>query len=169
MDDIDDGLNSYPQSDDTLAPDEQPLPNPPAAKAPYRRQTPHITQSPIDDVEPSYVTRERYVTLEQARGGRKHMGTATSDPQYLSPTGYEKNGHLSPNASRERDGGRATVHYERYLQTQSQVNRFLFPAKSALANAIDAFFWPQSSLSWWRFFSKSSFSIKDAAESIYCR
>ena len=65
MGDIDDGLNSYPQSDDTLAPDEQPLPNLPAAKAPYRRQTPHITQSPIDDVEPSYVTRERYVTLEQ--------------------------------------------------------------------------------------------------------
>ncbi|MCI5784600.1 hypothetical protein ACTQY8_04630 [Collinsella bouchesdurhonensis] len=117
MGDIDDGLNSYPQSDDALAPDEQPLPNPSAAKAPYRRQTPHITQSPIDDVEPSYVTRERYVTLEQARGDRKHMGTATSDPQYLSPTGYEKSGHLSPNASRERDGGRATVHYERYLQT----------------------------------------------------
>ena len=45
------------------------------------------------------------------------MGTATSDPQYLSPTGYEKNSRLSPNASRERDGGRATVHYERYLQT----------------------------------------------------
>ena len=42
MGDIDDGLNSYPQSDDTLAPDEQPLQNPPTAKAPYRRQTPHI-------------------------------------------------------------------------------------------------------------------------------
>ena len=45
------------------------------------------------------------------------MGTATSDPQYLSPTGYEKSGHLSPNVSKERDGGRAAVHYERYLQT----------------------------------------------------
>ena len=42
MDDIDDGLNSYPQSDDTLAPDEQPLPNPPAAKAPYRLSLIHI-------------------------------------------------------------------------------------------------------------------------------
>ena len=117
MDDIDDGPNSYPQSNDSSTSNEQSLPNQPAAKAPYRRQTPHITQAPIDDVEPSYVTRDRYVTLEQARGSRKHMGTATSDPQYLSPTGYEKNGRFSPGDAGERTKGRGAMHYERYLQT----------------------------------------------------
>ena len=45
------------------------------------------------------------------------MGTATSDPQYLSPTGYEKNGRFSPNEAKGRDNGRSAVHYERYLQT----------------------------------------------------
>ena len=117
MDDIDDGLNIYPQSNDDLTSSEPPLQNQPATKAPYRRQTPHITQAPINDVEPNYVTRDRYVTLDQARGGRKHMGTATSDPQYLSPTGYEKNGRFSPNEAKGRDNGRSAVHDERYLQT----------------------------------------------------
>ena len=117
MDDIADGLNSYPQSNDDLTSSEPPLQNQPAAKAPYRRQTPHITQAPINDVEPNYVTRDRYVTLDQARGSRKHMGTATSDPQYLSPTGYEKSGRFSPSVDGERDKGRSAVHYERYMQT----------------------------------------------------
>lgn len=117
MDDIDDGLNSHPQSNDNSTSNEPTLPNQPAAKSFYRHQTPHITQAPIDDVEPNYVTRDRYVTLEQARGSRKHMGTATSDPQYLSPTGYEKGGRFSPSETGGRDKGRSSMHYGRYLQT----------------------------------------------------
>lgn len=80
----------------------------------YRRQTPHISQEPIDDVEPQYVTRERYQTLEQARGNRRHMGTATSDPDYLTPVNNGARGRAkAPVAT----GQQKTLHYERYLQT----------------------------------------------------
>lgn len=34
----------------------------------------------------------------QRGGQRKHMGTATSDPDYLTPTGFEHNGRQALNA-----------------------------------------------------------------------
>lgn len=117
MDDIADGLNDYPESNDDMPAGKPASSDPLPAKEPYHRQTPHITQAPIDDVEPNYVTRERYVTLEQARGGRKHMGTATSDPQYLSPTEYENSRRLSHSEGSRRSAGNGAMHYERYLQT----------------------------------------------------
>lgn len=80
----------------------------------YRRGIPHITQEPIDDVEFEYVTRERYETLEQAPSRRRHMGTATSDPDYLSSEAGENVPGLSGTGSLPplRD-----LHYERYLET----------------------------------------------------
>jgi hypothetical protein len=63
----------------------------PSAAPAYRRQTPHVTQPPIDDVETQYVTRERYQTLEQQTAQapakrRISMGRATSNPDYLPLT-----------------------------------------------------------------------------------
>lgn len=84
----------------------------------YRRQTPHVTQAPIDDVEVPYVTRERYQTLEQVQGsGRLHMGTATSDPEYLPsvPNGNDAMGPAHPLSP--SNGRRQITHSARYLQT----------------------------------------------------
>ena len=62
-----------------------PMPGQPVGAIPYQRTRPHITQEPIADDPTRYVTRERYATLEQTRP-RRHMGVATSDPQYLPVT-----------------------------------------------------------------------------------
>lgn len=40
-------------------------PAPAVPRQPYRRQVRHITQEPINDIEPRYVTLNRYETLEQ--------------------------------------------------------------------------------------------------------
>lgn len=105
MDDYANSTNGYDRTQATRPADGT------VNRAPYRRQVPHITQEPIDDVEPQYVTRERYVTLEESRGGRRrHMGTAVSDPEYLvQPTGTT--------GSVGADGKRAITHSGRYLQT----------------------------------------------------
>ena len=63
----------------------------PAAPTFRDHRTPHVTQAPINDVDPVYAMPQRYATLEQqgsvgTRPGRKHMGTATSDPQHLPLT-----------------------------------------------------------------------------------
>lgn len=83
-----------------------------AGYTPYRRQVSHITQEPIDDVEPQYVTRQHYVTLEESRNKkRKHMGTAVDDPEYLPQGPSAGGGALAP------DGRRTITHSARYLQT----------------------------------------------------
>lgn len=54
----------------------------------YRRQVPHITQEPIDDIETEYVMPNRYAAADQTSGTQhKHMGVATSEPEYLPRTG----------------------------------------------------------------------------------
>lgn len=95
----------------------------------YRRQRPHLTQAPIDNVEPDYSTIERYTTLEQQRSGkRQHMGTATSDPEYLPQTDFQMRrdqrqnggeGQMAPQRPRQEHAGspKQSLHYERYLQT----------------------------------------------------
>lgn len=90
----------------------------------YHHVNPHITQAPIDDVEPSYVTRERYQTLEEAQAGRKHMGVATSDPNYLADAPLSKltTDHEQPqegerNTGRGPRGKQTLTHSARYLQT----------------------------------------------------
>lgn len=91
----------------------------------YSHHAPHRTQSPINDVEPTYVTRERYQTLEQATQSRKHMGVATSDPTYLAEAPLSK---ADPHAEaptpqpidRANRGPRPKqqlTHSARYLQT----------------------------------------------------
>ena len=45
-------------------------PAPAAPRQPYRRQVRHITQEPINDIEPRYVTLNRYETLEQRQRRR---------------------------------------------------------------------------------------------------
>lgn len=57
---------------------------------PPRFHRPHISQEPINDAEPEYVTRNRYQTLEDAQTGRKHMGVASSDPVYLKDAPLSK-------------------------------------------------------------------------------
>lgn len=78
----------YPPGTDVLNVDTQQVSHPAAQPQPYQRQTPHVTQPPIDDVDPQYVTRERYTTLDQNQnqGRRRHMGVATSNPSYLPKT-----------------------------------------------------------------------------------
>ena len=90
----------------------------------YHRPNPHITQAPIDDVEPPYVTRERYQTLEEIQSGRKHMGVATSDPTYLADAPLSNQSadtpelqQTAPSHPRGPRGKQTLTHSARYLQT----------------------------------------------------
>ncbi|WP_346674417.1 hypothetical protein [Enorma phocaeensis] len=121
-----------------------------AARVPYRRSTPHITQEPITDdalkyrqrvhpgtyPDPAQSQRDPYarqaadahqpaqdpraLNTEQApeatqpRPGRRHMGVATADPQYLPPTGP-----AHPRRTPQPGEERPRLHYERYLQGPS--------------------------------------------------
>ena len=62
---------------------------------PPRFHRPHISQEPINDAEPEYVTRNRYQTLEDAQTGRKHMGVASGDPVYLKDAPLSKNSAIN--------------------------------------------------------------------------
>lgn len=59
------------------------------ARQPYRRQTPHISQEPINDMDSDYVTVDRMrrdrkpVQTTAPRTGRRHMGVAVGDVDYL--------------------------------------------------------------------------------------
>ena len=61
-----------------------------AYSQPIRYHRPHISQEPINDAEPEYVTRNRYQTLEESQSARRHMGVASSDPVYLKMPPYPK-------------------------------------------------------------------------------
>lgn len=98
-------------------------------RVPYRRQVPHITQEPIDDVEPQYVTRERYVTLEESRAGRRrHMGTAVSDPDYLTQPTRDPGANPGTGAT----GQHTITHSARYLQTPKP-GKSIFTSQKARA------------------------------------
>lgn len=85
-------------------------------------------------------TRDRRPAPIQRGGQRKHMGTATSDPDYLTPTGFEHNGRQALNAymsakhqqkrgaqplndslkkakGNGKTGKPGQLHYDRYLST----------------------------------------------------
>ena len=95
---------------------------------PTRFHRPHISQEPIDDPEPKYVTRNRYQTLEDAQTGRKHMGVASGDPVYLKDAPLSKNSAINAEptnapAAREHRGPRpkqTLTHSARYLETPKQ-------------------------------------------------
>ena len=74
----------------------------------YRRQTPHISQEPINDLDSDYVTVDRFdrgarrEAPATGRGHRRHMGVASPDDvDYLNDT-------------MPGDQGRS---YAKYLQT----------------------------------------------------
>ena len=74
----------------------EPLQNDSSAYSqPIRYHRPHISQEPINDAEPEYVTRNRYQTLEETQSGRRHMGVASSDPVYLKDAPLSKNSACS--------------------------------------------------------------------------
>ena len=95
---------------------------------PTRFHRPHISQEPINDPEPEYVTRNRYQTLEDAQTGRKHMGVASGDPVYLKDAPLSKNSAINAEpanalAAREQRGPRpkqTLTHSARYLETPKQ-------------------------------------------------
>ena len=99
-----------------------------SAPKPTRFHRPHISQEPINDPEPKYVTRNRYQTLEDAQTGRKHMGVASGDPVYLKDAPLSKNSASndeSTNApvTRQQGGPRpkqTLTHSARYLETPKQ-------------------------------------------------
>lgn len=92
------------------------------SRAPYHRETPHVSQAPINDDGIDYLhdSPRRPATAP----GRKHMGVATSDPQYLPPTGTSRRpGRPSPAQSPRRQAPapqqvRTQPDYSRYLETQ---------------------------------------------------
>lgn len=102
---------------------------------PPRFHRPHISQEPINDPEPEYVTRNRYQTLEDAQTGRKHMGVASGDPVYLKDAPLSKNSAaseepLKASATHQQRGPRpkqrgprpkqTLTHSARYLETPKQ-------------------------------------------------
>lgn len=95
---------------------------------PTRFHRPHISQEPINDPEPEYVTRNRYQTLEDTQTGRKHMGVASGDPVYLKDAPLSKNSATNDEsennpATREQRGPRpkqTLTHSARYLETPKQ-------------------------------------------------
>lgn len=95
---------------------------------PPRFHRPHISQEPINDAEPEYVTRNRYQTLEDTQTGRKHMGVAAGDPVYLKDAPLSKNSAASEeplkvSAANQQRGPRpkqTLTHSARYLETPKQ-------------------------------------------------
>ena len=98
------------------------------APQPARFHRPHISQEPINDPEPEYVTRNRYQTLEDTQTGRKHMGVASGDPVYLKDAPLSKYSAVSDEPMREsaphqHRGPRpkqTLTHSARYLETPKQ-------------------------------------------------
>ena len=107
----------------------EPLQNDSSAYSqPRRYHRPHISQDPIDDAEPEYITRNRYQTLEESQSGRRHMGVASSDPVYLKDAPLSKNNACSQEQTQtpvkqQQRGPRpkqTLTHSARYLETPKQ-------------------------------------------------
>ena len=95
---------------------------------PARFHRPHISQEPINDSEPEYVTRNRYQTLEDVQTGRKNMGVASGDPvdlkeAPLSKISAENDEPSKTPITRQQRGPRpkqTLTHSARYLETPKQ-------------------------------------------------
>ncbi len=105
--------------------------------APYRRTVPHVSQSPITDENytrmPHAQDESQQTGQHTTTPGRKHMGVATADPQYLP-----QSGPAHPRRSNPGDTGqRQRLHYERYLQTPgSKKSIFVARQERARRHAI---------------------------------
>ena len=98
----------------------EPLQNDSSAYSqPIRYHRPHISQEPINDAEPEYVTRNRYQTLEESQSARRHMGVASSDPVYLKDAPLSKNSVMQP-------GAITNTHQAASQRTPSQANSNAF-------------------------------------------
>lgn len=112
------------KQDNTFMPEQDEASSP----QPIRFHRPHISQEPINDPEPEYVTRNRYRTLEDAQTGRKHMGVASGDPVYLKDAPLSKNSAINDDSTekpvtRQQRGPRpkqTLTHSARYLETPKQ-------------------------------------------------
>ena len=99
-----------------------------AYSQPIHYHRPHISQEPINDAEPEYVTRNRYQTLEESQSARRHMGVASSDPVYLKDAPLSKNSASSQAQTQtptkqHRRGPRpkqTLTHSSRYLEMPKQ-------------------------------------------------
>ena len=92
--------------------------DPQSQRSPYHR--PHISQEPIDDIPTEYVMPNRYTTVEQASAphGRRNMGVASNDPDYLPRTpGPARDGSEAPTKVRQPKTSASAFTYDRYLQT----------------------------------------------------
>ncbi|MGO5361185.1 hypothetical protein ACTQY7_08250 [Collinsella sp. LCP19S3_G12] len=93
-----------------------------------RYHRPHISQEPIDDTEPEYVTRNRYQTLEESQSGRKHMDVAPSESAYLKDaplskkSAYNQEQARTPAKQQRREPRpkQTLTHSARYLETPKQ-------------------------------------------------
>lgn len=93
--------------------------NAPERRAPFERRTRHIRQEPIDDTGSDYPEIDRHPALDQRRGTRRYMGTASSDPEYLPQTPGQEHGagEIPPSSPIGSSSRRAEpLHYDRYLQ-----------------------------------------------------
>lgn len=95
-----------------------------SSSAPYQRPRQHVTQEPIQDDQ----------VHVDVPSGRKHMGVATSDPQYLPRTRPTHPAHPRQQRTEWPDGQpqHAPLHYERYLQTPKP-GKAIFTARQARA------------------------------------
>lgn len=90
--------------------------------------------APMAQPAPAEPYYEPPVSAGQPRGtmpGRKHMGVATSDPQYLQPAGAvggRAGGPAHPRHKNPGDGEPQTLHGNRYLSTPSS-HKTIFTAR----------------------------------------
>lgn len=99
-----------------------------STQQPARFHRPHISQEPIDDPEPEYVTRNRYRTLEDTQTRRKNMGVASGNPVYLKDAPLSKNSAdkdepMRESVTHQQRGPRpkqTLTHSARYLETPKQ-------------------------------------------------
>lgn len=95
-----------------------------ASKTPYQHPRQHVAQESTHDGQDRH----------DAPSGRKHMGVATSDPQYLPRTRPAQPAHPRKQYAEGPDGKpqRAPLHYERYLQTPKP-GKAIFTARQTRA------------------------------------
>ena len=88
-----------------------------AYSQPIRYHRPHISQEPINDAEPEYVTRNRYQTLEESQSARRHMGVASSGVSKRCPLIQKQ---------RKQPGADTNTHKATSQRTPSQANSNAF-------------------------------------------
>lgn len=134
-------ISQEPITDDGLARAANPqVPHPAAPQqAPLSQQAANARQSTISPhpmgtqqtstAQAAQTQQPAWANAAGSTPGRKHMGVATSDPQYLQPSGgMRSNGPAHPRRKNPGDGEPQTLHYDRYLSTPSS-HKTIFTAR----------------------------------------